>query len=249
MSLLGWLFPKKTTATAQRAGQAVQRQTPSAPANNPGRSERTQRREQLYLAVRDAMVRSGVLSSAYKFKVLSLDPQGLQFLVMIDIAPANGSDVARQREMAALLTQFARTRFHIDVVAVYWRVQETLGAPGLANAATPAPNAAIPIAPRPLRPVSTPPIVASPVHPAPVVAPAVSGFEPIAPDEVAAFKQALQKTTSVVATSTAMSPRRPVSAFPEPEHDSESDGFADTVIAEDDGYAPPLGPTQYGNLR
>ena len=50
------------------------------------------RRELLYAVVREAMVRAGVLSSSYKFKVLSLDPRGRQFLVMVDLAHGAGSD-------------------------------------------------------------------------------------------------------------------------------------------------------------
>jgi hypothetical protein len=47
-----------------------------------------ERREMLYAVVREAMVRAGVLSSTYKFKVLSLDPRGRQFMVMVDLATA-----------------------------------------------------------------------------------------------------------------------------------------------------------------
>ena len=42
------------------------------------KQERLERRELLYAVVREAMVRASVLSSTYKFKVLSLDPRGRQ---------------------------------------------------------------------------------------------------------------------------------------------------------------------------
>ena len=60
----------------------------AAPPPNPAnrKHERMARRELLYAVVREAMVRAGVLSSSYKFKVLSLDPRGRQFLVMVDLA-------------------------------------------------------------------------------------------------------------------------------------------------------------------
>ena len=64
------------------------------------KNDRVQRRELLYAVVRDAMVRAGVLSASYKFKVLSLDQRGRQFLVMIDVARLLGS------------TYMAETMFH-----------------------------------------------------------------------------------------------------------------------------------------
>ena len=41
-----------------------------------GKVKRHARRDQLYVAIREAMTHAGVLSSGYKFKVLSLDPRG-----------------------------------------------------------------------------------------------------------------------------------------------------------------------------
>ena len=48
------------------------------------RQQRAGRREQLFALVRENMIRMGVLSSHYKFKVLTLDPAGEQFIVMVD---------------------------------------------------------------------------------------------------------------------------------------------------------------------
>jgi hypothetical protein len=64
-----------------------------------------ERRELLYTAVRDAMVRAGVLSAGYKFKVLSLDQRGRQFLVMMDLAPEYGGDMDRLGEIEALIAR------------------------------------------------------------------------------------------------------------------------------------------------
>lgn len=246
MSLWNRLFPRKPKTAAPRVTQPAQRTPPSA-GGSAEKSERTQRREQLYLAVRDAMVRSGVLSSAYKFKVLSLDPQGRQFLVMIDIASANGGDIARQHEMAALLAQFARTRFRIEVTGVYWRVQPALGAAGQAASAPRADS----VAPQPLRPGGVAVAVAPPVHPAPT-APAAPGFEPIAPDEVEAFKQAVQKAPAAAEAPTVALPRRQASARaepePEPDLESEANGFADTVLSDEEGRVSRIGGTQYGHM-
>lgn len=85
---------------------------------------RMERRESLYMVVRDAMVRAGVLSAGYKFKVLSLDQLGQQFVVMIDLGSEYGSSTARLTEIESLITQSAKTRFEILVTAVYWRIYE-----------------------------------------------------------------------------------------------------------------------------
>ena len=67
-----------------------------------------ERRELLYTVVRDAMVRAGVLSASYKFKVLSLDQRGRQFLVMMDLAREYGGETARLSEIEALIAQTPR---------------------------------------------------------------------------------------------------------------------------------------------
>ena len=99
MSLLRWFSPKKKAPAyvpselpssglsrlestkpfnAVRHGHGGGAQ--AQPANR--KHERMMRRELLYAVVRESMVRAGVLSSSYKFKVLSLDPRGQQFLVI-----------------------------------------------------------------------------------------------------------------------------------------------------------------------
>ncbi|WP_353236249.1 hypothetical protein [Diaphorobacter ruginosibacter] len=89
---------------------------------------RMERRESLYMVVRDAMVRAGVLSAGYKFKVLSLDPLGQQFVVMVDLAREYGPSTARLSEIETLIVQSAKARFEILVTAVYWRVHDSVGA-------------------------------------------------------------------------------------------------------------------------
>ncbi len=87
---------------------------------------RTERRESLYMVVRDAMVRAGVLSAGYKFKVLSLDQLGQQFVVMIDLGNEYGASTARLSEIESLITQSAKARFDIIVTAVYWRMHDSM---------------------------------------------------------------------------------------------------------------------------
>ncbi len=126
MSLFSW-FTRKSKPQAPRAAAVgdIGKPLPQAQAGSPQdqlrRGERTERRELLYTAVRDAMVRAGVLSAGYKFKVLSLDQRGSQFLVMMDLAPEYGGDMERLGEIETLIAQSAKTRFGIGVPAVYWR--------------------------------------------------------------------------------------------------------------------------------
>ncbi len=100
------------------------------PANR--KNERMARRELLYAVVRESMMRAGVLSASYKFKVLSLDARGRQFLVMVDLAPDNAGETVRLAEIEALIAQGAKSRHDIIVNAVYWRSNEhvAIGDPG-----------------------------------------------------------------------------------------------------------------------
>ena len=133
MSLFDW-FKRKPAAAPARAASAAMQPRPEAqalrsPVTPPEvaqrhRTERMERREQLYAVVRDAMVRAGVLSASYKFKVLALDQRGHQFLVMMDLAREYGSDTAHLSNIEGVITQAARTRHAIAVTAVYWRIND-----------------------------------------------------------------------------------------------------------------------------
>ncbi|MDB5965953.1 MAG: hypothetical protein JWQ72_2453 [Polaromonas sp.] len=183
MSLLTWFSRKSDPRPAsgqsdsgglrdQRAKPQAARDKSTAPTARPeadpvNRSEtrkakRHARREQLFVAVREAMTRGGVLASSYKFKVLSLDQRGDQFLVMMDVAPAVGRDPEKLAETEGLIVQTAMARFDILVTSVYWRIEAAAG-DGLTRAGT-APAAKKAPPPR---------------------------YEPIQEDEVTAFKQAL----------------------------------------------------------
>ncbi len=139
------------------------------------------RRELLYTVVRDAMIRAGVLSASYKFKVLSLDGRGRQFLVMVDLARIERGETSRLAEIEALIAQNAKARHDIVVTAVYWRTNEhvAVGDPKTLPkhfASHPPPGAA-----------ETPPAIDSPRLPAHVK----PRFDPIDAEELAAFKSAL----------------------------------------------------------
>lgn len=160
-----------------RPGQPLLQPVPPEHAAN-RKNERMERRELLYTVVRDAMVRAGVLSASYKFKVLSLDQRGRQFLVMMDLAREYGGETARLSEIEALIAQTAKTRYDILVTAVYWRINDhvAVGLPQKGITPTPVPSAA---APQGVvrKPVPAP----APAAPASVAAPASSLLFPAEP--------------------------------------------------------------------
>ena len=86
------------------------------------------------------MIRAGVLSSGYKFKVLTLDRDGDSHLVMVDITRAAldavpEGEAGLERHLQAL----AQERLDMEVRAVYWRVQDDNPHP----TARPAPHAGV----------------------------------------------------------------------------------------------------------
>lgn len=280
MSLFSW-FTRKSPPQAARAatgstafgdlnGQPAPSAQPGAAQEQARRSARTERRELLYTAVRDAMVRAGVLSAGYKFKVLSLDQRGSQFLVMVDLAPEFGAGMERLGEIETLIVQSAKARFGIGVPAVYWRMnaqivlgtamrQAAAGVPAhrrvpefTAAAAAQSPILA-PSRHAARRPVdATPePAPVPPMPPAPLAvpqpAPGSTHFEPIEADEVAAFKQALaQVATRAPQPEPGVATRSGPLLPPGP----ALTGFEDTLLPSQEGRGgSDLSSTQYGELR
>lgn len=242
MSLLSWFSKKpegKKVTTAESSGLGhVEATVPFSPSGKargrvgntpppvPGsaanrKGERLERREMLYAVVREAMIKAGVLSASYKFKVLSLDSRGRQYLIMMDIARQYAGEATRLAEIEVLIAQHAKARYDIVVTAVYWRVNEHVTA-GLTRAmasgkSDTASSSEITQAPR-----------------------RVGGYEPLDPKEVAAFKEALASA----------SPRVPLSAPGEivrsgPRNPSPPQ-FEDTEL---DDRPSPLSGTQYGDLN
>lgn len=112
------------------------------------KAERLGKRELLYAVVRECMTRAGVLSASYRFKVLSLDARGRQYLIMVDLSNRFVCDAARWPEIEMAISQGARSRHDIDVSAVYWRANDAASsAAGRVGPAVPAP----PRPPLPLR--------------------------------------------------------------------------------------------------
>ncbi|MDT8990395.1 hypothetical protein RQP54_05900 [Curvibacter sp. APW13] len=140
MSLFNWFGKSKAESpvTAPRTSSGLTQldaTLPSGPSARPAptaaptgsrKQERHAMRELLYTVVRESMNKMGVLSSSYKFKVLSLDSRGRQYLVMMDVQRLQTGEVGRMGEIETLIAQTAKARHDILVTAVYWRVSEQM---------------------------------------------------------------------------------------------------------------------------
>ncbi|SFU71625.1 hypothetical protein SAMN05216350_104131 [Polaromonas sp. YR568] len=249
MSFLNWFSgkssqsPKFAANEGQRRAGATGRDR-SSPASVPsrlptegatpaetGKLKRHARREQLYVAIREAMTRAGVLSASYKFKVLSLDQRGNEFIVMMDLAKAFNGQPEQLGEIETLIVQNARARFEITVPAVYWRMDEMIAV------SKPAPLSA--------HDAAQPASQGNAAAPAPAKPPAPR-YEPIQADEVAAFKQALLAAS---AEGPAVAPEKGVKVTSGPRSPRSYTlltGFEDTEMPESN--SPALSSTQYGDL-
>jgi len=273
MSLFSWFAPGRNSKQEARAAllpdSSFSRMDSTKPANGASRphshphssqpghaaqrkQERMVHREQLYAVVREAMVRAGVLSSSYKFKVLSLDPNGKQFMVMVDLAQGAVNDPARTAEIEATIAQSARARYDILVPAVYWRATEhvAVGDAQLHMPAVSQPAALMPeppprrvhSRPAPLAPVSRPAPLAPVSRPAPLGAVSrPAPVEPLQAEEVAAFRKALDAGLRGEKALAAASSGRT-------QNYTLLTGFEDTEMAPE-ADAQELSGTQYGALR
>lgn len=197
------------------------------------KSQRHAKRELLYAAVREAMIRAGVLSASYKFKVLSLDPRGDQFMVMMDLAQEFGGQTDRLAEIEVMIAQSAKSRYNIHVTAVYWRMNE------LVSVGRPRPST------HGAQPHSVPAAAVVAAAETAVAAPVASRYEPIQDDEVAAFKQALAAASASGRTAQVA---KGVSTRSGPHSYTLLTGFEDTEMPEIPVSAPALSATQYGDL-
>ena len=237
MSLFSWLFSKSAPASSSASPADVPKgsapRTVVAPTSVDPMAElkhqRHDRREQLYDVVRSVMLRSEVLASHYKFKVLSLDARGRQFLVMIDLLGEQVLPSERWLAVEQLIGMTAAQRHDLDVKGVYWRLM-------------PAQVATAAAALRP--PVSAQPVSAKVAEAGTVTAGARHGFDTIDNDEVMAFKRAIadakpeEKLAAQSGRVVTSGPRKPA---PQP-------GYEDTQLLEPDDASSPLSRTQFGGL-
>lgn len=181
MSFLNW-FARKPAVLVDDAGESsglghadatqpiynaahtrARAPVPVAGPHSQRKNERLERRETLYAIVRECMTQAGVLSSQYKFKVLSLDSKGREYLVMVDLPRDTPNESAHLAEIERQIARNAKSRHDIVVTAVYWRVAEQVA-------------------------VDVPAVAPVALHVAVAAAPR---YEPLQEDEVAAFKKAL----------------------------------------------------------
>ena len=255
--MLDNLFSKKMpakAASAQEAGRGQSDSQSSIPSIGGDAADRKnlrlERRELLYAVVRESMARVGVLSSSYKYKVLSLDPRGRQYLIMMDLPQELATETRRLAEIESAITQNAKARHDIVVKAVYWRIS------GLVLGEL-------------LHKPKTIPNPVGEAHQVPQEAQApgrqASRFEAIREDEVAAFKQALAggvNTDAPVLPVTQIKSWRRNPALradfadtqiqePGGKNTTPSRGrdFQDTETVDSVEKITPLSRTQYGDLN
>ena len=202
------------------------------------KTQRLERRELLYAVVRESMARVGMLSSSYKYKVLSLDSRGSQYLIMMDLPREMAEHIGQLAEIEDIVTQNARQRHHIEVTAVYWRINQ------LAKVATgvlrkPRPETELGAVPIPSRVHAEAEVIQAPLVPGD----RTRRFEPIRPDEVHAFKQGMGGAAGKKPVASSSRPGDFIpSEFPTTE-------FEETRMDEETtNDRLPLSRTQYGDL-
>lgn len=241
MSLFDWLTPKPPApqstglpsdglSAPNPAPALVKTMSHTAPPEDNLKVMRIERREQLYAVVRAAMLRSEILAANYKFKVLSLDLKGRQFLVMVDLLSADVLPASQFAELEHLIAANAAQQHDLQVKAVYWRVADHRSATHTTTPSVPSNDRSAEVVTKTAMPQAAPPLR----QPA---------FEPINPDEVLAFQRA-------VAAATAATPavRQGQAVTSGPRRAPAPQGFEDTQLLEPDDAASPLSRTQFGNL-
>jgi hypothetical protein len=236
MSIFNWFSRHpQTKAAPEEQNRPVASQKKSAAFQESDGDQRSDhskarhlRRDQVFVAIREAMTRTGILSTNYKFKVLSEDTQGKDFLVMMSLVTTAGEPFPDLTEMEASIMDSAKVRYDIVVSAVYWRITEVAAAAKF----VPPPTAAVRAA-------------AQPVHPAHPTQPAKpkSAHETIEAGEVLAFQQALL-AASAQSEPSEKGPRRK----PQPRAPNRMRDFQDTEMSESTTPAV-VSKTQYGELN
>lgn len=238
MSLMSWLQAKKNTAPGKgpftRARKKFSQTT--LPLISPRRGRRILRREQLFSVVRESLIRAGVLSTSYEFKVLTLDANGDSFLVLVDLAlPALAMPDEYLLEIERWIQQSGRTRHEMDVRSVYWRrkaVPDQVGMALKAAVTAQTRREAVPMTPgavasaAPTRPV---PVPSPTAIPRPTMPQSNGPVQRVDEDEVEAFRQALQSK-------------------PQATYRTPSEAQSPMSVPESHSDFAALSETQYGKL-
>ena len=184
MSFMSWFQPRKTNgkgkSALERARHAFRETT--MPLISPRRGRRLLRREQVFGVVRESLIRGGVLSTSYSFKVLALDNNGDSFLVLVDLAlPAQAMPDEYLLEIERWIQQSAKARHGMLVRSVYWRRRATHDQVGVAL------RAAVSAQTRRDAEVFNPTAI-----PKPNIDSSHAPMQALGDDEVAAFREVLQ---------------------------------------------------------
>ena len=224
MALLDHLFNRKAARGKQlpEAGESRPDTNPPTQAAVERKVLRLERRELLYAVIRESMARVGILSSTYKYKVLSLDSRGNEYLVMMDLPQDLADHLDQLATIEETVMASALQRHRITVVAVYWRIHD-LGKPSASVLRRP-------------RTDTSNDLLVSTDDSLPLGAGVARRFEPIRPEEMQAYK-AGQRPAAPAA------PRGFESTQP------NDTGFEETRLDErEEGPARmPLSRTQYGD--
>jgi hypothetical protein len=220
MSLLRWLQAKKTDTGAGGSRSKTRRsfsQT-TLPLISPRRGRRILRREQLFSVVRESLIRAGVLSTSYDFKVLGLDTIGDAFLVLVDLAlPAEAMPDEYLLEIERWIQGSAQSRHSMLVQAVYWRRKAVHDQRGIALKAA--------VAAQTRREAET----SGTAIPAPDMRLSNTRVQSVASEELSAFREALRSPAI-------------------PAHRMSADADAPVPPAETHSGFSELSETQYGKL-
>lgn len=131
---LSRLAPSATVA-AQRPSEGARHPHPPSGTgeelrSDDSRDERGHRKEQLFGVLKENMARAGVLSSAYKFKVLTVDRQGRRFIVMFDVdSDATDCRPAALQALERTIQDEALEHTGAEIQAVYWRARNKAPSP------------------------------------------------------------------------------------------------------------------------
>lgn len=192
MSFLNWLQAKKTS-NGRKGGKLRARKSfgqTTLPLISPRRGRRILRREQLFSVVRESMIRGGVLSTSYEFKVLTLDANGDSFLVLIDLAlPADVMPDEYLLEIERWVQSSAEARHDMSVPSVYWRRRAVHDQRGMAL------RAAVAAQTRPRGAVESPATVHAEnvlAFPLPAKTRTPQRAQAVEQDEIEAFRRALE---------------------------------------------------------
>lgn len=220
MFLLNWLQAKKPAAAARKGGRLRGRKgvnDTTLPLVSPRRGRRILRREQLFSVVRESMIRGGVLSSSYEFKVLTLDANGDGFIVLVDLAlPAEAMPDEYLLEIERWITLSAESRHGMGVRGVYWRRKPAHDQQGMALRAAVVAQARREVIAHHETAIPLPQLE----HPA-------GRVQPVGSDEVTAFRQALQSAGPVLRTKGAGEADLPPHLHP-PESHSDFTALSET---------------------